>query len=300
MYEKLIQEYQGDFARGRTVDDVVDCVEDLPPMPDVIARALQLIDDLDATPDDLAGVIMLDAALASPILRLANSAGQGQQKEITTLSGAIMVVGLKQIKSMLYALALRKLNRNFGSTEKLVWQKSLGCASAAHVLCDKLRKRYRDELYLNGLLHNLGQFVLLSHRELGRLYADVLDRLRQHQEDFATAEREVLGFSHPLVGALVARKWGLPFSTCQAILRYADPFEGIAGEQDEIVATLKLSVDLGYFLGLGRPDGITVDNNSLDTLAVSVGFSPATLRADLSASMVQTKRRYLAEASAYN
>jgi hypothetical protein len=59
-------------------------VDELPPMPDVIAHALRLVDDPSATPEELANVIMLDPALASPILRTANSASLGHQREVTT------------------------------------------------------------------------------------------------------------------------------------------------------------------------------------------------------------------------
>jgi HD-like signal output (HDOD) protein len=299
MYDTLIQEYEGQFGRGRSVDEVVECVDALPPMPSVISRALRLVDDFNATPDDMADVISMDPALASPVLRMANSASAGQQQEVSRLADAIMVVGLKQIKSMLYGLAMRRWNRNFGPVEKMIWQKSLGGASAAHVLCEQLKKRYKDELYLTGLLHNLGQIVLLSHAELGESYKTVVQRLTAHNEDYVTAEREVIGFSHPLVGALVARKWGLPLSTCQAILHYADPFEGIDREQDEITGLLKLAVGLGFALGFGKPEGHFVDMLQLEQLAGRVGFNPDTVPADLSSALCQIKKRFAAEASAY-
>jgi hypothetical protein len=84
MYNPLIKEYRGRFGKGRTMDDIVDLVDELPPMPDVIAHALRLVDDPSATPEELANVIMLDPALASPILRTANSASLGHQREVTT------------------------------------------------------------------------------------------------------------------------------------------------------------------------------------------------------------------------
>src|SRR5271157_4447084 len=266
MYNPLIKEYRGRFGKGRTMDDIVNWVEELPPMPDVIAHALRLVDDVNSTPQELADVIMLDPALASPILRFANSASLGHQREVTTLTMAILLVGMGQIKTILLASALRRWNRNFGPVERLVWEKSIGAASAAHVLCQQLQKRYQDELYLTGLLHNLGQIVLLSHKEVGAEYPAVLNRIRECNEDYVTAEREVIGYSHPLIGALVAWKWGFPPSTCRAILHYNDPFEGITGEADEKLGMLKLAAGIGLALGFGRPDGYSEDLKELDTL----------------------------------
>ncbi len=301
MYATLIQEFGEQFGKGRTVDDLVDWVEELPPMPELISRALWLVDDIATTPEEIAEVIMLDPALASPILRTANSARLGHQREVTTLALAILVVGMGQIKTILLASALHRWNGKAGPLQRLVWEKSLGAASAACVLCEQLNKPYRDELYLTGLLHNLGQIMLASHQEIGAAYPAVLDRMRERKEDYVTAEREVIGFSHPLIGALVAWKWGFPHATCRAILHYPDPLVRIAGEADEKLAMLKLATVIGLASGIGRPDGwYSVEmEKELHTLAALVGFNPATLPTDLQATMRQTKTRFASEVGAH-
>jgi HD-like signal output (HDOD) protein len=300
MYDHLIQEYEGQFGKGRTVDDIVEWIEELPPMPNVITRALRQIDDVNTTPQELAEILMLDPALASAILRLANSAGIGQQQRVTTLDVAILLLGMGVIKRLLLASALRRWNTDFGPMQRLLWEKSLGAATAAHVLCQQQKKWYRDELCLSGLLHNLGQIVLLSDREIGASYPSVLDRMRQHNEDFITAEREIIGFSHPLIGALVAQKWGLPLPTCQAILHYADPFEGNFSPQDEESGMLKLAVGLGLAAGFGQAAGQFPEMKDLETLATAVGFNRSTIATDLQELMDNIKTRFKAEVSAYD
>lgn len=299
MYENLIDEYEGEFGKGRSIDDVVDCVEELPPMPDVTTRAFKLVDDPNTAPGDMAEVIKRDPAMAVSILRSANSAAMGQQQEVKTLDAAILLLGMSILKSKLMASALKRWNRTFGPVEKLVWEKSLGAASASHVLCEQLSKRYRDELYLTALMHNLGQIVLLSHKEIGQTYRQVLSRMIEHNEDFVTAEREVIGFSHPLVGALVARKWGFPMPTCQTIMRYADPFEGLGEEEDEKLAMLKLAVGVSMTSGFGCPEGYSADTEEMNTLAGMMGFDESTREADLKAAVEDTKTRFSAEASVY-
>lgn len=300
MYNPLITEYRGRFGKGRTVDDIVGLVEDLPPMPDVIARALALVDDAKSPPEEIAKVIMQDPALAAPILRSANSAMRGHQREITTLAAAIPVVGTGEIKTILLAAALRRWAGDFGPVQRLIWEKSIGAASAARVLCGQLKKTYMDELHLTGLLHNLGQFVLVSHKEVGPGYPGVLERIQECNEDYVTAEREIIGYSHPLIGALVAWKWGFAHSTCRAILHYHEPFHKIENEQDEKLGILKLATELGLVLGLGRPEGYAVDLiEGLDALAVLVGFSQSTVRSDLQVTMCATKSRFENEVNAY-
>ena len=73
--------------------------------------------------------------------------------------------------------------------------------------------------------------------------------------DFVEAERAVIGFSHPLIGAMVACKWQLPMSICNTILRCADPFEGIDNKQDEQIALIKLAATLSMCGDMGFPSG---------------------------------------------
>lgn len=299
MYDTLIQEYGGHFGKGRTVDDIVNCVEDVPPMPDVCAQALRLVDDLDATPEDLAAVLLRDPALTSPILRAANSASLGQQREVTTLATAVLVVGMGHVKALLLASAMRGWNKNFGPVERLAWEKSLGAATCARLLCECLKKPYKDELYLNGLLHNLGQIVLLAVKDIGTAYPGVLQRIGESHEDFATAEREVIGFSHPLVGALVARKWGFPLATCQMILHYDDPFEGISGKEDEKLAVLKLATQLGLTADLGRPEGYDLYPETLSQLAQALGFDGVALPTNLQDLIGEIRSRFAIESATF-
>jgi len=296
MYSTLLKEYDGSFGKSTTAEDIVRWVQDLPPIPDVITRALRMADDPKTTPGEMAEVLMADPALASVMLRSANSARLGHQRKVTTLAMAIMLVGMAQLKSVLLAAAIRRWNGRIGPIERLVWEKALGAATSAAVLCEQLDKPYKEELYLTGLLLNLGQVVLLSHTEFRPLYPAVLQRIAEHEEDYITAERRVMGFSHPIVGALVAWKWGFPAATCRAILHYPEPLTANSEEQDDRIIILKLAAIIGLTLGFGRPDGYVVDmQEELDKLAVLVGFNQATLESDVKAAMARIQTRFANE-----
>jgi hypothetical protein len=132
------------------------------------------------------------------------------------------------------------------------------------------------------------------------MYPAVLGRIRQYHEDFTKAEREVIGFSHPLVGALLADKWKLPLRTCQAILHYADPKEGLLEEHEEKVCMLRLSTGMGMAARLGCPEGHPLDMEEIKLLANAVGVDEANAPADyLEEARCATQARFKAEASAY-
>jgi HD-like signal output (HDOD) protein len=251
MYETIILEYEGKFGRGRTVEDIVSWVETIPPIPEAANRALRLVDDLDSTPHEIAAVLARDPVLVSAVMRAANSASLGRAEAVTAVEEAVLVVGLGSLKTLLLGLTLKRWNKNFGEIEKLIWEKSLGTAAAAYIIATFLGKTYQDTARLCGLLHNLGQIIMLSHPEVRKEYPAVLAYIREHQVDYVEAERAVIGFSHTLIGAMVARRWQFPLSICTTILRYAEPFEAIENKQDEQVALTKLAASLSMCAGLG-------------------------------------------------
>ena len=299
MPDTILLEYEGRFGRGRTADDIIGLVESLPPLPDVARRALRLLDDPDSTPGELASVLRRDPALASTTLRAANSAALGRAETVSELDEAIMIVGLSSLKSRLLAVTMRNWNKTFGEIERLVWEKSLSTAVAAQVISTHIGKTYQNEAHLCGLLHNLGQLVMLSHPEVRSEYPAVLRCIREREMDYAEAEREVIGFSHPLIGALVGQKWQLPVSTCNCILRHLDPFEGIETRQDEQIALTKLASATALSAGFGRPEGHPLSRDTARELALALGFSKESFETDQEVLNRQIRSLYTAEASVY-
>ena len=299
MYDTVILEYAGAFGQGWKLEDIVSWVESLPPMPDVACRAMRLVDDPDASAPELAAVLQDDPVLASSILRSANSAALGRGSAVSSLDEAIVVVGMGSLRTLLMAVTLREWNKNFGPVERLVWEKSIGAAVGAELIATHLRKGYRDEIRLVGLLHNLGQIVLLSHDEIGPRYPDVLEYIHLNGADYATAEREIIGFSHTLVGALVARKWGFSDAACMVILRYADPFDGVGNLLDEHIAVVKLASELSLCAGVGHTPGHPLNCGRLSPIAAGIGFETDNLVNELDALATQVRERFTAETSAY-
>jgi HD-like signal output (HDOD) protein len=295
----VILEYEGRFGRGRTLDDIVSWVETIPPMPEVVNRALKLIDDPDSTPHEIAALLSRDPGLVFATMRAANSASLGRAEAVNTVEEGVLVVGLGALKSLLLGLTLKRWNKNFGGIEKLIWEKSLGTSASAFVLATFFGKKYQETARLCGLLHNLGQIVMMSNPEVRRDYPKVLDYIHEHQVEFDEAEREIIGYSHPLVGAMVARKWQLPMSICNTILRYTEPFDGIASAQDEQTALIKLSAALSMCAGLGCPPGHPLACETLYPLAAALGFKEKDFGAYRTALAKQTLALYTTDSNTF-
>ena len=272
--DQVPKEFEGRLSPGKDWREIVAWVGDLPPMPHVASRAIHMVENPATTSQELTDLLSSDTALAARVLKIANSAMFCRQREITTLNQAIMIIGFKALKGIIVAATLRQINKSFGATQRLIWENSMVTAMCATSIAKKLRKKYLEEIFLLGLLHSLGQIVFLSQEELAKQYKEVLNLIKDQHLDYIAAEQQVFGFAHPLIGALVAKKWNFSAETCQIILHYKDALESAPpeSEQDEKTAIVQLAELMAHAAGIGSPSGYPKDVDKIMALAQLVGF----------------------------
>ena len=76
-----------------TPQEVIQNLGDLPPLPQVATRAIQISADSDTSSKQLQNLIRTDQALSAQLLRIANSAMFGRMREVATLTEAILTLG---------------------------------------------------------------------------------------------------------------------------------------------------------------------------------------------------------------
>jgi HD-like signal output (HDOD) protein len=300
--ETAPKEFEGRLAKNRDWREIVAWVGDLPPMPHVAARAISMVENPDTTAPELTELLSSDTALAARVLKIANSAMFSRQREITTLNQAIMVIGFKALKGIIVAATLRQISKNFGKLEKLIWENSMCTAMCATVISKHLKKRYVEEIFLLGLLHSLGQIVLLVQHDTAKDYPKVMANIKEKSLDYATAESEVIGFSHALLGALVAKKWNFSPETCQVILHYKDPLESDKpdSELEEKTAIVQMSDLIAHAAGVGSPEGYPKEFDKITSIAKYVGFQEAGLKEALEQIIIETQKQFDKEKHIYD
>ena len=295
------KEFEGRLAQGKDWREIVAWVGDLPPMPQVASRAISMIENPDTAANELTELLSTDTALAARVLKIANSAMFSRQREITTLNQAIMVIGYKALKGIIVAATLRQINKGTSKAEKLVWQNSMGCACTATVIAKRLKKRYVEEIFLLGLLHSLGQIVLLSQEATSKDYKKIGTLIQKDHLTYVNAEQSIFGFAHPLIGALVAKKWNFSAETCQVILHYADPLEGEGPdtELDEKVALVQLADVITHAAKIGSPDGYPEVREQSLAVAQYLGFTGDALGAELETLIAESQKQFQNESHIY-
>jgi len=185
-----------------TPQELISNLGDLPPLPQVAAQVLRLAADPDSTTDELQRVTATDQALASQILKIANSAMFGLVREVRTLTQAIMTLGFSTIKSIVIASSARNLYKRGGSSlqERLLWEHALITAIASRAYAKAFRSPRVEEAFLGGqhqghvdgvgqssipehttvqvaaiFLHGSAQ--VLEHMRTGNMYFDIIGQV---------------------------------------------------------------------------------------------------------------------------
>ncbi len=195
--------------------------ENLPSLPAVALRVLQMTQTDDVSVSDLAEVVGQDPVLTAKMLKMVNSPLFGVARKIVSLPQAMVVLGLRTVKVLTLSFTLvesygRKRVEWFDY--KTYWRRSLTQAVAARLLAEATSPGIRDEAFVGGLLSNLG---ILAMAQVARdKYAEPYRQAAGKHDALLAAERACLGFTHADVGRALFEQWNLPSEICQAVARH--------------------------------------------------------------------------------
>lgn len=216
----------------------IEQVYELPPMPEMARRVLQLRNNPDASINELAAIVEIDPSLAAQVVRYAASPFYAYRGKINSIHDAITrVLGFDMVMNMALGLATGKSFHNPCDGPlglQAFWQHAVYTATLAQALAKRMPPKLRPQpgmAYLAGLLHNFG-FLLLGHmfppefKLLNKLVA-------AHPETPVTAlEKCVLGMGqaqnllemgHAQIGAWLMQSWCMPEEIIVTLREHHNP-----------------------------------------------------------------------------
>ena len=240
----------------------------LPTLPHVVTRITALANDPNTSAEEMGELIGQDAPIAAKVLRIANSSYYSVQEEVVSTDRAAAVLGFDLLKSIVTQASVIAQFKHLSENEALdlesVWHHSILTGQVSAHLARRCRHRLGlmpNEFHVIGLLHDIGKVLLLDG--MGAEYAEVLARASASRRPLIVLEREVLGFGHTDVGALLAASWSLPAPFVRAIQFHHGPREAVASDPVVcLVANVNLIVD-------------HLDESNLDPLEVAATFDEA-------------------------
>jgi HD-like signal output (HDOD) protein len=204
---------------------------DLPPLPVVVTRIMQTINNPNTSADDLNRLISLDQSLSSKILRIVNSAYYGFPKRISTITHAVVILGFNTVRNLVLGVSafgmLTQKNSQSGLNRSQLWEHSVACAVAASLLAKKKNPRTRsviEEAFIGGLLHDIGKLFLDCYFPMQ--YTVTLACAAKEKSTILAAEQHVLDIDHAFIGRKIANQWNFPNMLTAGIGAHHDPMPG--------------------------------------------------------------------------
>ena len=222
-------------------------LEGLRPFSEVARRVLDQVADKDFEVGRLQAIIEQDPALATKVLRLANSAAFRPREACASIRQAIMVLGSRTLSEVATSLSMMSMFADMRGVGRLVRDHCASTGALVRALALH-RANTGPSSYLVGLLHDFGKLLLIQ--------AQPATYLKIHGDQLADAdtihlrEREVLGYDHAVLGAHILSKWGLPDPVPKIVAWHHQPVRAFAagGEVALQVSLVRLAEKLDRFL----------------------------------------------------
>ena len=195
----------------------------LPSPPTIAIQIIQLANEPETDFKKIIKLLTCDPALASKILRIANSPIYPYVKKVENLHQALMVLGLNATISLALSFSLvqsLQTTKGAGLDYTLYWKRALLSGMACQVLGKTCKVAEVEELYLAGLLQDLGMLAL------DQVFPDLYLSHAGQQSDHASLiahEQQSLDLTHGAVGSWLLTQWNLPDRLRIAVAGSDDP-----------------------------------------------------------------------------
>lgn len=219
----------------------------LPIFHTVVLELQPFLTTSDYSLTEVVDIIRRDQALASGILKVANSSFYAGLKTIKTIQDAVVRLGAKSVSNLVTVITQRQNyvsdSREVGRLMESLWRHALGTAVSVRWLAMRLGfDRLSEEGFLAGLLHDVGKLFLLK----------VIEDLQKGHEGLASIPArlvdDVLETMHCTQGERLMRQFNMPEEYCRVVAMHHN--EVIAG--DDIVLNLVRLANLTcHKLGIG-------------------------------------------------
>lgn len=208
-----------DQLREKRVELILQQLEDLPTLPAVAIRVLEVTGSDDSSAAEVVSLITSDPALTTRILQLVHRADVGVRGQVTSVDRAVSLLGFEAVRSAVLAVSVFQTfaddspNKTGHFSREEFWKHSVAVACCAELMAAALSEKRESgvdpaEAFVCGLLHDLGKVALDA--VLPKSFDRVVEAADLLRSNIADLERTVIGLDHMVVGKRLAERWQLP------------------------------------------------------------------------------------------
>ncbi len=244
---------ESDLRAARGLATQLAAFDGVRPFSAVVQRLVEQVSSPNFDLGEICKLIELDPALASQILRVANSAAYRAFGPCNSVTQAVVRIGAINVSALAMAMSAMASFRDLGGVGRKIRDHSAGTAVVARELAVSLdRAALGPKVFLAGLLHDVGKLLVIQTGDT--VYADLAAR-ELVPSSLHLKELSIWGFDHAMLGAHVLRSWNIPAPIPQLIAWHHQPKggHGSATGLAQALDLLRLADVVDWLLGQGCP-----------------------------------------------
>lgn len=187
----------------------------LPTLPDIALKVRDSVAKGNTSAQELADMIVTDAALSARLIQVANSPLYRGANEIKNIQMAVTRLGNSTIRTLITSLVMQQMFKP--STPLLeqyfrdIWEQSMSVSAISRALASFVPQLNSDEAMLAGLIHPIGKLPILT----------LVEKIPEFKDSPSRLEK-LLEKAHPHVGKIIMDTWSFPAEIKQVASEYVD------------------------------------------------------------------------------
>ena len=242
----------------------------LPEIPSIVFELNEVIANPLSSAEDIAQVVQRSPSLTALLLKIVNSPFYGFPSKIDKISLAVTLIGTREISGLALGISIISMFNNIPKEILSMYsflRHSLACGIISRILAAHKSIPQTEQLFVSGLLHDLGRLILYSYFPEESL--NILSRARLSDRLLYQQENDYLGCNHTDLVKQLLQEWKLPMVLENNVFYHHRPSDAL----QPIPATLVHLADvITNSLGIGTSGERYVpplDNAAWENLGLS-------------------------------
>lgn len=207
-----------------SMEELLDHVGNLPTLPEIVHKSINIIEDPKSDMGDLADVIKLDQALTSLIMRWVNSGYYSITHRLVSVEQAVTYLGHRTVQNLVLSASIASyMNQPISGYELKkgeLWKRSVTMAAGARLIIQDVSPDLIEDAYYAGLFCDIGKLVFHVLVKNIKIDWEVIG-----DQPFHLVEQQIFGYDHATVGAAIVRRWNLADHLTDLIKYHHTPSE---------------------------------------------------------------------------
>lgn len=212
------------MQKKSSVKKILKNFSDQKTVPVVAIKITRLVNSPDSTIRDFEEIIKLDPMLVTRLLRYVNSPMFALASKVESISKAVIMVGMNQVRNLVSVETVKKIFRAKSTDNEFckesLWVHSATVGIISKMISQRIFGENGEDAFLTGILHDIG--MIAEEQTEHALFIEAVSKCKKSSERFTECEQEYIGTDHTEVGSALCSEWNLKNDIINAIKNHHD------------------------------------------------------------------------------